>query len=91
LRVCQDETVTALLVTHLRRLARFGTAPLADVVPPSWGVALEVVGDDELGGGDGDLVRDMLAVVTSFAGRLYGARSARARALVEAVKGNVPP
>jgi predicted site-specific integrase-resolvase len=91
LRACQDDAVTVLMVTHEERLARFGTALLAEVVLPSWGCQLEIAGcDEELdGAGDGDLVRDMLAVVTSFSGRLYGARSARARALARAVKSTV--
>ncbi|MBT2511715.1 IS607 family transposase [Streptomyces sp. ISL-98] len=91
LRACQDQSVTMLLVTHDERLARFGTALLAEVVLPSWGCRLEIVGgDEELDEtGDGDLVRDMLAVVTSFSGRLYGARSAKARALTRAVKTTV--
>ncbi|MFJ5548207.1 IS607 family transposase [Streptomyces sp. NPDC093225] len=88
LRACQAEGVTSLLVTHDERLARFGTGLLAEVVLPSWGCRLEIVGgDEELDGSEeGDLVRDMLAVVTSFSGRLYGARSAKARALTAAVK-----
>ncbi|OAH12156.1 hypothetical protein STSP_44930 [Streptomyces jeddahensis] len=88
LRACQGDRVTTLLVTHEERLARFGTALLAEVVLPSWGVRLEIAGGDEgLDGGEGnDLVRDTLAVVTSFSGRLYGSRSAKARALTQAVK-----
>ncbi|WP_369148857.1 IS607 family transposase [Streptomyces sp. R44] len=88
LRACQAEGVTSLLVTHDERLARFGTGLLAEVVLPSWGCRLEIVGGDEEleGSEEGDLVRDMLAVVTSFSGRLYGARSAKARALTAAVK-----
>lgn len=88
LRACQAEGVTALLVTHDERLARFGTALLAEVVLPSWGCTLEIAGGgEELDGtSDGDLARDMLAIVTSFSGRLYGSRSAKARALTRAVK-----
>ncbi|MFG2953340.1 IS607 family transposase [Streptomyces sp. NPDC048291] len=88
LRACQDEVVTALLVTHEERLARFGTALLAEVVLPSWGVRLEIVGGDEEleGAEDGDLVWDLIAIVTSFSGRLYGPRSAKARALAQVVK-----
>jgi predicted site-specific integrase-resolvase len=91
LRACQTESVTTLLVTHEERLARFGTAMLAEVVLPSWGCRLEIAGgDEELDGtGDGELVRDMLAVITSFSGRLYGSRSAKARALTRAVKSTV--
>ena len=37
-----------------------------------------------------ELVEDLLSIVTSFSGRLYGLRSqAKARALVQAVKGAV--
>ena len=88
LRACQAESVTTLLVTHEERLARFGIDLLAEVVLPSWGCRLEIAGGDEEleERGDGDLVRDMLAIVTSFSGRLYGARSAKARALTRAVK-----
>jgi predicted site-specific integrase-resolvase len=91
LRACQNESVTVLLVTHEERLARFGTSMLAEVVLPSWGCRLEIAGgDEELDEtGDGDLVRDMLAIVTSFSGRLYGSRSAKARALTRAVKSTV--
>ncbi|WP_404781927.1 IS607 family transposase [Streptomyces pristinaespiralis] len=91
LRACQGDSVATLLVTHEERLARFGTSMLAEVVLPSWGCRLEIAGgDDGLDGrDDGDLVRDMLAVVTSFSGRLYGARSAKARALTRAVKSTV--
>jgi putative resolvase len=83
--------VTTLLVTHEERLARFGTAMLAEVVLPSWGCRLEIAGGDEGSDetGGGDLVRDMLAIVTSFSGRLYGSRSAKARALTRAVKSTV--
>ncbi|MDT0463358.1 recombinase family protein [Streptomyces gibsoniae] len=91
LRACQAESVTTLLVTHEERLARFGTAMLAEVVLPSWGCRLEIAGgDEELDEtGDGDLVRDMLAIVTSFSGRLYGSESAKAHALTRAVKSTV--
>ncbi|KND34016.1 hypothetical protein IQ63_17535 [Streptomyces acidiscabies] len=87
LLACQAESVSVLLVTHEERLARFGTAMLAEVVLPSWGVRLEIASGDEAG--DGDLARDMLAIVTSFSGRLYGARSAKARAVARAVKSTV--
>lgn len=88
LRACRAESVTSLLVTNDERLARFGSAELAEVVLPSWGCGLEIAGgDEELDEtGDGDLVRDMLAIVTSFSGRLYGSRSAKAHALTRADK-----
>ncbi len=91
LRACHAESVTTLLVTHEERLARFGTAMPAEVVLPSWGCRLEIAGSDEEldETGEGDLVRAMLAIVTSLSGRLYGSRSARARVLTRAVKSTV--
>ncbi|MGW1045885.1 recombinase family protein [Streptomyces sp. NPDC002547] len=83
LRACRAEPVTSLLVTNDERLARFGSAELAEVVLPSWGCGLEIAGgDEELDEtGDGDLARDMLVIGTSFSGRLHGFRSAQACAL----------
>ncbi|MFB7753626.1 hypothetical protein ACFC18_29120 [Streptomyces sp. NPDC056121] len=91
MRACQNESFTVLLVTHEERLTRFGTSMLAEVALPSLGCRLEIAGgDEELDEtGDGDLVRDMLAVITSFSGRLHGSRSAKARALTRAVKSTV--
>lgn len=84
LAACQRPEAAVLLVEHPERVARFGTHLLSEVVLPSWGVTLEVAepgGDLSVGGADAELVRDMLAVVTSFSGRLYGQRSARQRAI----------
>lgn len=85
---CQRPEVTVLLVEHEERLARFGTGVIRDVMLPAFGVALEVAGTDEDpdASRESELVQDMLAVVTSFSGRLYGQRSAKARALTRAVK-----
>jgi putative resolvase len=73
-RDCQGEHVTVLLVTHEERLAGFGTGLLAEVVLPSWGCQRVVAGgDEELGGSGGkDLVRHVIAIVTSFSGCITG-------------------
>jgi predicted site-specific integrase-resolvase len=89
LDACRCPEVSVLLVEHPERLARFGTHLLSEVVLPSWGVALEVTDPADaqaVGGADVELVRDMLAVVTSFSGRLYGQRSARQRAINAALR-----
>ncbi|MFE4250709.1 hypothetical protein ACFRU3_14620 [Streptomyces sp. NPDC056910] len=64
---------------------------MRDVMLPAFGVALEITGTDEDldASQESERVRDMLAVVTSFSGRLYGQRSAKARALTKAVKSTV--
>jgi putative resolvase len=79
---CRSSEVDELVVTHWERLARFGTGLMATLLDGQ-GVRVTVIGEDEAisGSAESELVRDMLAVVTSFSGRLYGQRSARARSL----------
>lgn len=87
LTACQRPEVSVLLVEHEERLARFGVGVIRDVFLPAFDVVLEIAGvDAELDAtAESDLVKDMLAVVTSFSGRLYGRRSAKARAVTDAV------
>ncbi|MFD6322694.1 IS607 family transposase [Streptomyces sp. NPDC058442] len=91
LTLCQRPEVSVLLVEREDRLARFGTGVIRDVMLPAFGVALEVAEiDEELDASrESELVKDMLAIVTSLSGRLYGQRSAKARAVVGAVKSTV--
>ncbi|MER5183542.1 recombinase family protein [Streptomyces sp. NPDC002896] len=72
LTLCQRPEVSVLLVEHEGRLARFGTGIIRDVMLPAFGVELEFAGTDEDldASQESELVRDMLAVVTSFSGRL---------------------
>lgn len=87
LAYCQRPEATELVVTHPERLARFGTRALEQLLA-GFGVPVVAVGEDNdlSGSAESELVRDMLAVVTSFSGRLYGQRSAKARALESCVR-----
>ncbi|MCT7351941.1 hypothetical protein N4P33_07105 [Streptomyces sp. 15-116A] len=80
--------VSVPLVEHEERLARFGTGLVREVIPPAFGVRPGITGmDEDLDvSQESELVRDMLAVVASFSGRLYGQRSTKTRALTKAVK-----
>jgi putative resolvase len=49
------------------------------------GVTVVYTGQPEDESAESELVRDMLAIVTSFAGRLYGQRSAKTKRLRAAV------
>jgi putative resolvase len=69
-----------LLAGHPDRLARFG-AGLIEHLLRGFGVTVIYTGHPEHESAEQELVRDMLANVTSFAGRLYGQRSAKARRL----------
>ena len=68
-----------LLAEHPDRLARFG-AGLIEHLLRGFGVIV-YTGQPVAESAEPESVRDMLAIVTSFAGRLYGQRSAKARRL----------
>lgn len=84
---CQAPEVTELVVEHRERLARFGVGTI-EVLLAGHGCKLVEIGADEalVASAESELVRDMLAVVTSFSGRLYGQRSAKAKALQACVR-----
>ena len=72
-----DGSVTVVRVTHEDRLARFGVGWLKRLFAV-YGVAVEVLHPKKLGGRD-ELLEDFVSLVTTFAGRLYGMRSAENR------------
>ncbi len=71
LRVLRNPRVSRIVVEHRDRLARFEAALAAA------GKRVVVVEEGEV---TDDLARDLLEVLTSACGRLYGRRSARRRA-----------
>lgn len=84
---CQAPEVSELVVEHRERLARFGVGTI-EVLLAGYGCKLVEIGVDEAlsESAESELVRDMLAVVTSLSGRLYGQRSAKARSLQACVR-----
>lgn len=70
-------SVTVVRVTHEDRLARFGVGWLRRLFAV-YGVTLEVLHPNKPGGRD-ELLEDLVSLVATFAGRLYGMRSAEAR------------
>ena len=77
LAMVSDGSVTVVRVTHEDRLARFGAGWLKSLFAVH-GVTLEVLHPKKSGGRD-ELLEDFASLVTTFAGRLYGMRSAEAR------------
>ncbi|MER5910725.1 IS607 family transposase [Streptomyces sp. NPDC001982] len=77
LRLVTDGSVTVIRVTHEDRLARFGAGWLKQLFAVH-GVTLEVLHPKKLGGRD-ELLEDFVSLVTTFAGRLDGMRSADTR------------
>lgn len=76
-RMLADPKVTAVVVEHRDRLGRVNTE-LVESALAAHGRRLVVLDDGEAGG---DLVGDMVEVLTWFCARLYGRGSARNRAL----------
>ncbi len=76
LRVLRDPTVGRIVVEHRDRLARFGFEMIEAACAAS-GKRIVVVEDGEV---TDDLARDLLEILTSACGRLYGRRAARNRA-----------
>jgi predicted site-specific integrase-resolvase len=72
-----DGSVTVVRVTHEDRLARFGVGWLRRLFSV-YGVSVEVLHPKQSGGRE-ELLEDFVSLVTTFAGRLYGMRSAEAR------------
>jgi putative resolvase len=77
LALVADGSVTVVRVTHEDRLARFGVGWLRRLFDV-YGVTVEVL-HPKKPGGRGELLEDFVSLVTTFAGRLYGMRSADAR------------
>lgn len=72
-----DGSITVVGVTHEDRLARFGGGWLKQLLAV-YGATLEVLHPKRIGGRE-ELLEDFVSLVTTFAGRLYGMRSAQNR------------
>lgn len=73
-KLLKQEDYQFLIVEHKDRLGRFGTHYI-DVLLARCGVTLEIVNLAE--NGRDELMTDLVAIITSFAARLYGQRRAK--------------
>jgi predicted site-specific integrase-resolvase len=81
--------VTVVRVTHEDRLARFGAGWLRQLLA-AHGATVEVLRPKAQGGRE-EFLEDFISLVTTFAGRLYGMRSAAARRRLLAESGTAGP
>ncbi|WP_297421841.1 IS607 family transposase [Thermococcus sp.] len=84
-KLVESGEITKVVITYKDRLTRFGFRYLEQYFN-SHGVEIEVIFDEEDKTPEKELVEDLLAIVTSFAGKLYGMRSHKKKRLIEAVK-----
>ena len=80
-----NRQVDVVVVTYRDRLTRFGLEYL-EFFFRQYGVRVEAVLGEESKEAHQELVEDLVEIVNSFAGRLYGLRSRRRRELVEGFK-----
>ena len=88
--LAREGGITDLAITHKDRLTRFGFGYLKEFFT-GYGVKIHIAdrAADKKSLQE-ELVDDLIAIVTSFSGKLYGLRGhSQARALVEAVKEHV--
>jgi len=74
-----------VVVTYKDRLARFGLEYL-EFFLRQYGVRVEAALGEESKESRQELLEDLIEVVSSFAGKLYGLRSRRRKELVEGFK-----
>jgi len=82
LRLVREDQVAEIVVTYPDRLARFGQEYLQALFD-SFGVTLTVLDPSEDKTAEQELTDDMLAVLASFSGRLYGMRSHKQNELLK--------
>jgi putative resolvase len=81
---CMKPGVDRLVVEHPGRLARLGVG-LIEHLLAGYGVSVVYTGQSQNESAESELVGDMVAIVTSFAGRLCGRRSEKRKRLPAAV------
>lgn len=85
LALVQDYQVAEVVVTCADRLTRFGLSYLR-ILFSGYGVTLNVLSPGEDNTPEQELTEDLLAIIASFAGRLYGLRSRTKAALLACAK-----
>jgi len=79
--VCEDR-VAEVVITDSDRLTRFGTEYL-ETLFSSFGVTFTILDPDEEKTPEQELTEDLLSIIASFAGKLYGMRSHKQKELLE--------
>jgi excisionase family DNA binding protein len=82
LRLAQADQVSEVVVTYPDRLTRFGQEYL-QVLFDTFGVTLTVLDPREDKSAEQELTDDLLALLASFSGRLYGMRSHKQQELLK--------
>ncbi len=85
LQLAQDRRIVEVVVTYQDRLTRFGFEYLQAFFM-TCGVRLTVLDANEETTPEKELTDDLIAIITSFSGRLYGLRSQKQKELVQCAR-----
>ncbi len=77
-RLAKNGSIHTLLITHRDRLTRFGLELLERILN-DYGIRLEVLYQPKQQSPQEELVTDLMALIASFSGRVYGLRAAAHR------------
>jgi len=84
-KLVEGRSVDIVLITYKDRLTRFGFEYIEEFFS-TMGVKIEVVFGEEPKDDAQELVEDLISIITSFAGKIYGMRSHKKTLLVQGVK-----
>ncbi|GBF08618.1 IS element orfA, putative resolvase [Aeropyrum pernix] len=85
IEMSRKRQIDAVVVAHKDRLTRFGFTYLKELFE-AYGVRVIVAFNEEPKDYYQELIDDLIAIVTSFAGRIYGKRSHKYKKVVRAVE-----
>ena len=84
-RLIEEGTVNRVIVTYKDRLTRFGFNYLKRYFS-SHGANITIINQTEAKGVQNELVQDLIAIITSFSGRVHGMRSIGKRKSIKPAK-----
>ena len=88
IKLAQQGKISEVIVTDKDRLTRFGFNYLAECFK-CFGVKIYVIGEEVEKNMEEELVKDMLSIVTSFSGKLYGIRSKKRKKILKEIRETV--
>ena len=85
IKLVKENKITDVAIADKDRLTRFGFHYLYEFFL-AFGVQIHILNGEKNKSLEDELVQDMLSIVTSFSGKLYGLRSAKIKRLLENVR-----
>lgn len=81
----QKRRISIVVITHNDRLTRFGF-DLLEKIFKGYGTEIDVINETKSLSLQEEMVKDLISIITSFSGRLYGMRSHKTKKIVSDAK-----